>query len=331
MWGLRVKHWRKITIVAVATLIASACGGSSGSSTVSDLGAGQVEETDSNATRSNGAPTTTRNSVLAESNEYDWADSYIEEVLLGMRDDEGAAFGCMFIMGWSVEDVMALADAGETDPPESESDFAFEAELNSRGYDWYDMPEGLVRKLISAMRAECVDIIGASDKAESAPATANNERPPPAGTGGSLDDPYDETDVLAGVSGFFSDDTWDVEFLGLYAVDRSQYAEEEGDCWSILANMTPTKINKGLISESFSSPAINALVDGQKLESVYFECDEDELGAAGAVSSIEVTEGTTILRYVLTQVPVGTAPEDILVLVNDESVWRLPVLDAIPS
>ena len=155
-----MNRWQKITVVVVA-LIASACGGSSGSSTVSDLVAGQVEGADSG----DGATATTRNSVLAESDEYDWADSYIEEVLVELRQDEGAAFGCLFIMGWSVEDFMALADEGESDPPETESDFAFEAELNSRGYDWYDMPEGLVRKLISAMKAECVGIVAASDSA----------------------------------------------------------------------------------------------------------------------------------------------------------------------
>ncbi|MGI9602983.1 MAG: hypothetical protein ACR2QE_13940 [Acidimicrobiales bacterium] len=98
----------------------------------------------------------------------------------------------------------------------------------------------------------------------------------------------------------FSDTAWDGTLYGIVDVDTAQFNDEEGRCVLVLGVLTPTNLDRGVITSGFDTPAFGAVdSDGIAVDSTVADCDTDGAEAAGYrwVNEATVTLGTPFAFY----------------------------------
>lgn len=155
---------------------------------------------------------------------------------------------------------------------------------------------------------------------------------------GTPEDPLPVGDEL--MSGFTYTTTsteWEGTVAGLVETDLGEFNDEPGRCLVALGTLTPTSIEDGSVTNSFSTPDLSLIVGGRLLDNDVNECDTSDIESAGYgwILDAEVTAGTTYPFYAEFFLAEGSSDPETMVLgsaTGDNALYYEPtVLDSIPG
>ena len=97
----------------------------------------------------------------------------------------------------------------------------------------------------------------------------------------------------------FSGTTWDGDLLGFVDAEVSQFVNDPGRCFLVLAEITPTSLVEGsVLSTGFRAPSFGVIADGEFIDDDT-RCETNEADRLGYewILNAEATLGTTIPVY----------------------------------
>ena len=118
----------------------------------------------------------------------------------------------------------------------------------------------------------------------------------------------------------YGDSEWQGTLAGFTMTTSDGLTARPGKCVVVLGTLTPSRISGRAISNWFSAPSFNLLVDGHKIDSSLLGCDEKVATTAGyrPLLDAQVTVGTSFAFYAAFALPSGQPdPETVSIVVGD--------------